>query len=63
VTSAFISLRLDEDLLEDARRRAEVEDRSLSAVVRQSLRAYVEDSQSAISHPRDRSADPKATAC
>ena len=31
------------DLLEDARERAELEDRSLSAVVRQAVRLYVAD--------------------
>jgi predicted transcriptional regulator len=45
VTSTFISLRLPADLLEDAQRRAEIEDRSLSAVVRMSLRQYVGDDQ------------------
>jgi metal-responsive CopG/Arc/MetJ family transcriptional regulator len=45
VSSQFVSLRMPEDLLEDARLRAEAEDRSLSAVVRQAVRQYVAGDQ------------------
>jgi hypothetical protein len=43
--SSYVSLRLPTDLLQTVQRRAEIEDRSLSAVVRQSLRQYVGDDQ------------------
>ena len=40
--SNFVSLRIPEDLLEHARALAELEDRSISSVIRQAVRAHVE---------------------
>ncbi len=56
MTSTFVSLRMPEDLLEVARERAELEDRSLSAVVRQAVRAYVAENS------RDQSTDQSEAA-
>jgi len=55
VTSSYVSLRMPEDLLEDARLRAEAEDRSLSAVVRLAVRQYIADSR-----PKERTVKPTA---
>jgi predicted transcriptional regulator len=39
--TSFFTLRVPDDLLEDMRRRAEREDRSVSALIRQAVRGYV----------------------
>jgi predicted transcriptional regulator len=41
MASTFVSLRMPDDLLENARSLAQAEDRSLSSVVRQAVRQHV----------------------
>jgi predicted transcriptional regulator len=43
VPSAFVSLRIDEDLLEQYRSLAEHEDRSVSSTIRQALRRNLDE--------------------
>jgi hypothetical protein len=43
MSTGYVSLRIPPDLLEIARERAELEDRSLSAIVRLAVRQYVTD--------------------
>ena len=39
--STYVSLRIPADLLEHTRERAELEDRSVSSVIRQAVRTHV----------------------
>jgi predicted transcriptional regulator len=51
VPSSFVSLRIDEDLLERYRSLAEHEDRSVSSTIRQALRRNLDECEP--DHARD----------
>jgi uncharacterized protein (DUF4415 family) len=55
VTSTFVGLRIDEDLLEPFRARAESQDPTLSAEIRQALRRGLQREEHEDAEPARRS--------
>jgi hypothetical protein len=45
----FVSFRIPKPLLEESRERAQQEDRSVSSLLRQSVRSYLEDNKTPVS--------------